>query len=140
MVEKYSKIDLFTDGGSRNNPGHAAIGVVLKNTEGAVILERSEYVGIKTNNEAEYLALLAGLQAAKEHVPDILHCYLDSELVVNQLRGTYRVKNENLKKLVEEVFALKSLFREITFVHIPRSKNKEADTLVNRALDSRGIE
>ncbi len=125
---------LHTDGGARGNPGPAAIGFVLTGIGSTPILYK-EYIGKGTNNQAEYRALLAGiLRAQKEGVQDLM-CYLDSELVVKQAKGEYRVKNEELKVLLGEIKKLFPSFRSITFEHIPRSKNAAADKLVNEALD-----
>jgi ribonuclease HI len=125
---------LHTDGGARGNPGPAGIGWVLA-IAGQEVIKQGEYIGEATNNQAEYLALLAGLkQAAKEGV-DSLECFLDSELVVKQLAGKYRVKNEGLKGLFQEAQELSKKFKKITFKHVRREKNKEADRLVNEAID-----
>lgn len=126
---------LFTDGGARGNPGPAGIGFVLTGIGSTPILYK-EYIGTGTNNQAEYRALLAGiLRAKKEGVKDLM-CYLDSELVVKQVRGEYRVKNEDLKVLVGEIKKLLPSFDSITFQHVPRAKNAVADKLVNEALDA----
>jgi ribonuclease HI len=126
---------LYTDGGARGNPGPAAIGFVLSGVGHAPILYK-EHIGTGTNNQAEYRALLAGItRARKEGVEDLM-CYLDSELVVKQVRGEYRVKNEELKLLLADIKVLLSEFRSITFEHVPRSKNAAADKLVNEALDA----
>ncbi len=125
---------LHTDGGARGNPGPAAIGFVLSGIGSAPILYK-EYLGKATNNQAEYRALLAGmLRAQKEGVKDLM-CYLDSELVVKQVRGEYRVKNEDLRMFLVQIRDLLSSFDSITFQHVPRAKNKIADGLVNEALD-----
>lgn len=126
---------LFTDGGARGNPGPAAIGFVLSQM-GNVPLEYGEYIGHATNNQAEYRALLAGLTEAKKQNIQTVTCFLDSELVVKQVRGEYRVKNEELKELLAEIKKLFSAFTSLTFQHVPRSKNKIADRLVNEALDA----
>ncbi len=126
---------LFTDGGARGNPGPAAIGFVLSEI-GSAPMEHSEYIGTATNNQAEYKALLAGLIAAKkQHIQD-LQCFLDSELVVKQVRGEYRIKNEDLKDLFGEIKKILADFTSVTFQHVPRSKNAHADKLVNKALDA----
>ncbi len=126
---------LFTDGGARGNPGPAAIGGVL-------ILDAkshtfSEYIGETTNNQAEYKALLFGLQLAQQHKVDELHCFLDSELVVKQINKEYKVKDQDLAKLFVKVWNLAQSFKKITFSHVRREMNKEADRLVNVALDKR---
>ncbi len=129
------KYRMFTDGGSRGNPGPGAIGVVIKNESGETVFELAKYLGICTNNEAEYAALIAGLNSAKNKQITDLECFLDSELVVNQLKGLYKVKNERLAKLHTLIGQLKSNFSNLTFTHVERKLNKEADALVNSALD-----
>ena len=126
---------LYTDGGARGNPGPAGIGFVLTGIGSEPILYK-EYIGKGTNNQAEYKALLAGvLRAKKEGVQDLM-CYLDSELVVKQVRGEYRVKNEELKLYLIEIKKLLPVFASISFQHVPRKKNAIADRLVNEALDA----
>ncbi len=132
-----SKIKLFTDGGSRGNPGQAAIGGVLYNEKNEKIDSFSEKIGIKTNNQAEYLALLKGLEIAKKYKSEILECFLDSELVVKQLNKEYKVKDKELAKIFVSVWNLKLSFKKITFHHVMREKNFEADRLVNEALDKK---
>jgi ribonuclease HI len=129
----------FTDGGSRNNPGPAGIGGVLYDDAGKLIDDVSEYIGTATNNEAEYRALIAILNKALQHNVENIHCFLDSELLVKQLNGEYRVKNEKMKPLFAEVQALKSRFDSIDFTHVFREKNTEADKRVNAALDAAGF-
>lgn len=128
------KATLHTDGGARGNPGPAGIGAVLRTAEGE-IYQFSEYVGVATNNQAEYLALKKGIIEALTHNIQELECYLDSELIVKQLQGVYRIKHQQLKPLAEEIRRLAQQFDHISFVHIPREKNKEADYLVNKILD-----
>lgn len=129
-------LHLYSDGGSRGNPGRAAVGCVLIDPlKNEVLREYGETIGIATNNIAEYRALIAGLKMAQEFCPNHLVCHLDSELVVKQLNGEYRVKMESFQKLIEEILELKSHYPQITFVHIPREQNNRADALVNRALD-----
>lgn len=128
---------LFTDGGSRGNPGQAAVGVVLEDpSKGEVIREHCERIGIETNNVAEYRALIEGLKIAKRYHPNRLKCFLDSELIVKQLSGEYKVKMETLRPLFDEIQELASAFPEVSFEHIPRSDNFRADALVNQALDN----
>ena len=128
---------LFADGGSRGNPGHAASGAVLVASDGAVLSEIGRYLGVKTNNVAEWTALIDGLAAAKELGVARLAVRLDSELVVRQLSGQYRVKHENLRPLYARAKALLSQFDDVEVRHVPRSENKLADALVNRILDER---
>lgn len=127
---------LHTDGGARGNPGPAAAGAVLSTDNGDVIKERGIYLGICTNNEAEYDALKLGLELAlSESVTDIT-CYLDSELVVKQLKGEYKVKNERLQRKFIEINSIAKKFSSITYTHVPRKENKAADRIVNDVLDS----
>lgn len=125
---------LYTDGGARGNPGPAGIGFVLTIPDHEPI-QVGNYIGRATNNQAEYRALIAGLErASKENVTE-LHCFLDSELLVQQMRGKYRVKNAGLAPLYTHAKKIAASFTHITFSHIPREKNKKADQLVNEALD-----
>lgn len=130
-------LHLYTDGGSRGNPGESAIGCVLVDPlEGKVLKEYKEAIGIFTNNVAEYRALIAGLELAKNFHPNRLVCHLDSELIVKQLSGEYRVKMHTLQPLIEEIRELESIFADVSYVHVPRDENKKADMLVNQALDA----
>ncbi|MDD5623323.1 MAG: ribonuclease HI family protein [Candidatus Peribacteraceae bacterium] len=130
-------LHLFTDGGSRGNPGQAAIGCILEDPKGGTTLrEHYERIGIETNNVAEYRALIEGLKIAKRYSPNRLICHLDSELIVRQLNGEYRVRMPTLKPFVEEIQSLAKAFPAIVFKHIPRNDNYRADALVNRALDA----
>lgn len=124
---------LYTDGGARGNPGPAAIGIVLKKGDD-VLVQKAKYIGKATNNQAEYEALILGLHESLEHTKE-LKCLLDSELVVRQLNGEYRVKDEKLKPLYEKIKKLEDDFEKVTFHHIPREKNKLADLLLNKELD-----
>ncbi len=126
---------LFTDGGARGNPGPSGIGYVLA-IKGKEKIFHGEYIGETTNNQAEYKALLAGLRRAIQEKVQELECFLDSELVVKQVRGEYRVKNAELKPLVAQVSDLKKKFQKISFGHVRREKNEEADLLVNQAIDA----
>lgn len=131
-------VHLYTDGGSRNNPGPAGIGAVVKNEKGQILETRGEFVGVKTNNEAEYLALIKGLELAGKQQPQRVISYLDSQLVVKQLNGEYKIKEARLQELAIKVFTLIRGFREVELHHIPRRENEEADRLVNLAIDRRG--
>jgi ribonuclease HI len=130
------EVMLFTDGGARGNPGPAAIGVVIKNHKGDVLQKIGKYIGESTNNDAEYKALLEGLSSLKEMGATNVKCYLDSELVVKQVNGLYKVKNENIKKLWHKIKTLEKDFKVITYHHVKREKNWEADLIVNEVLDS----
>lgn len=130
------KLIIFTDGGARGNPGPAGIGAALKNENGEIVAEISEYLGVATNNQAEYKALLAALEKARELRAETLECYLDSELIVKQLKGEYKVKNKGLLPLFFEVQNLSKAFQQISFSHVKRELNQEADRLANLAMDS----
>lgn len=126
---------LYTDGGARGNPGPAALGAAIYNEKHELVHTISEYLGKTTNNQAEYQGLIAGLSACKKLGASAVDCFLDSELLVKQMKGEYRVKNTDLKLLHEQARLLVNIFHRITFRHIPREKNAMADQLVNEALD-----
>ncbi len=131
-------LHLFTDGGSRGNPGRAAIGCVLIDPkDGNVLREYGATIGIETNNIAEYRALIEGLKLAQAYYPNALICHLDSELVVKQLKGEYKVKMPSFQPLIQEIGSLSSSFPSVSFIAIPRAQNRHADRLVNEALDGR---
>lgn len=129
------KIITYTDGGARGNPGPAGIGAVLYDEHNRLLAEISEYLGVTTNNQAEYKALIAAFRKAADLGAKELECYLDSELVVKQLKGEYRVKDKDLAKLFLDIHNLSLSFKKITYTHIPRERNKEADRLANEAMD-----
>jgi ribonuclease HI len=126
---------LFADGGSRGNPGPAASGAVLLDPTGAIIEEVGAYIGIATNNVAEWKALVLGLEAAAKRGVLRLAVRLDSELVVKQLRGEYRVKHAGLQPYYRRAQQLIRSFAEVDVRHVPRAQNVLADKLVNRVLD-----
>lgn len=132
------KVTLYTDGCCRGNPGPAGIGVVIKDARKKVLKKLSEYIGDGTNNIAEYSALIRGLEEAAELGADEIKVFMDSELVVKQLSGEYRVKDDGMKELFHR--ALKALrnFKAFEIKHIDRSKNKEADSLANAAINLAG--
>jgi len=138
------KITLNTDGGSRGNPGPAAIGAVISNESGEILKKYGETIGIATNNDAEYKALILGLQKSKllfgkEKAKNlVIECRLDSELVVKQLNHEYRLKEERIQKFFIEIWNMMMEFKSVTFKHIPREQNKLADKCVNEALDGEG--
>lgn len=133
--KKYKKIILYTDGGARGNPGPAGIGGVLYNEKKEKIFDYARYIGEATNNQAEYQSLLFALEQAKKHGAEEAMCYLDSELIVKQMRGEYRIKDKDLGKLFIKIWNLSQSFKKITWHHVPREKNRVADALVNQALD-----
>lgn len=124
-----------TDGGARGNPGPAAIGVVISDESGREIAGLQEYIGETTNNQAEYRALLRALQEAADKGAESVTCYLDSELVVKQLNGLYKIKEAGLQALAMEAIKLKNKFKKVEFKHVRREQNVRADELVNQALD-----
>jgi ribonuclease HI len=126
---------LFADGGSRGNPGPAAGAAVLLDPDGELLEEIGAYLGVATNNVAEWTALVLGLEAAVKRGVRRLAIRLDSELVVKQLRGEYRVKHAGLLPLYERARRLLRAFSEVDIRHVPRNENKLADSLVNRVLD-----
>ena len=129
------KARLSTDGGARGNPGPAAYGYVLEAEDGTILDARGEAIGVATNNVAEYRALIAGLARAAEAGVDELEVVSDSELIVKQMRGEYRVKNETLRALSLEAAALARKFGRVTYTAVRREHNELADQLVNEALD-----
>ncbi|KKQ23090.1 MAG: hypothetical protein A3G45_02875 [Candidatus Staskawiczbacteria bacterium RIFCSPLOWO2_12_FULL_37_15] len=137
------KITIYTDGGSRGNPGKAALGVVFYNEREQIIKKYGEYLGNNlTNNDAEYSAVIFALKKFKalfgKAIAETSEVEIrsDSELMVKQLNGEYKIENEKIQKFFIEIWNLKIDFKSIKFKHIPREKNKEADRLVNEALDS----
>ncbi len=130
-----SFFQLFTDGAARGNPGPASIGAVLKDPSGEIVIEISQYLGKATNNQAEYRALVTGLEKALAHDAKCLEVFLDSELVVKQIHGEYAVKHPDLIPLYEQVKSLLKKFSQVKVSHVRREKNKEADKLANLALD-----
>jgi len=130
------KARLSTDGGSRGNPGPAAFGYVLEAEDGTVLDARGEVIGVATNNVAEYRGLLAGLEAAIERGVEEVEVVSDSELLVKQMRGEYKVKNETLRELVDDAEWLARRLRRVTYTAVRREHNELADRLVNEALDS----
>jgi len=140
-ILKPERIIIYTDGGSRGNPGPAGIGVVVANEARQAIKKYSKFLGVKTNNEAEYEAVVFALQKVKhlfgkEAVKKIdIEIRMDSELVANQLNGRFKLLEEKLFPLFIKIWNLKIDFGKIIFKHIPRAENKEADALANEAMD-----
>jgi ribonuclease HI len=137
LKNKY--IEIFIDGGARGNPGPAGIGVLILDGTGKKLKEVSKYIGEATNNIAEYNALLYGLEEALILRADQIKINLDSELVAKQLGGEYRVKDENLRPLFERAVNMLKSFKNFEINHIVREKNKEADKLVNKAINLAGL-
>ena len=130
------KARLSTDGGARGNPGPAAYGYVLEAEDGTVLDARGEAIGVATNNVAEYRGLIEGLRRAVEAGVDELTVVSDSELIVKQMRGEYRVKNEALRALSLEALDLADRLGHVTYTAVRREHNELADRLVNEALDA----
>ena len=130
------KAKLSTDGGARGNPGPAAYGYVLEDEDGTVLDARGETIGVATNNVAEYRALIAGLEKAVELSIDELEVISDSELLVKQMQGEYRVKNEALRELNDEANFLEKKLGRVRYKAVRREHNELADKLVNDALDA----
>jgi len=135
--KRVRRVRLFTDGASRGNPGLAGAGVVVLDEAGRELAARAEFLGTCTNNVAEYKALLLGLEEAERLAAREIELFLDSELVVRQIEGVYRVKNPGLKPLFDQAKERLRRFDKVTINHVPREENQRADQLANQAIDSR---
>jgi ribonuclease HI/pterin-4a-carbinolamine dehydratase len=139
-VDKKSTIlteaKLYTDGGSRGNPGPSASGFVLLDMEDRVLVSKGIYLGVTTNNQAEYQALKSGMEEALSRGVQRLHVFMDSMLVVNQMKGIFKVKNRDLWPIHDAIKQAVGRFKHVDFTHVPRELNKLADTEVNKALDA----
>jgi ribonuclease HI len=131
-----AKLTVNVDGGARGNPGPAAVGAVVRDSAGVVVEERGERIGRATNNVAEYRALLLGIELATAHGADELELIGDSELIVRQVEGKYKVKDATMKELHARVKAGLKPFASWSIRHVRREQNADADRLVNRALDA----
>lgn len=137
ITTKLTEVKLFTDGGSRGNPGPSALGYVVKDNDDATIDTGSHYLGITTNNQAEYQAVKAGLIACAQFTNGTVSVYLDSQLVAHQMNGIYKIKNRELWPIHQSIRQIcEQRFQKVTFTHVPRELNKEADAMVNEALDA----
>ena len=136
---KSKKIYLYTDGGSRGNPGPAGIGIIILDGAKKKIKESFKYIGETTNNIAEYSALIHGLEEAFALNADEVIVNLDSELIVKQLNGEYKVKDAGMKELFGKALDILKRFGSFEIKHIDRAKNKEADKLVNKAINLAGL-
>ena len=132
---KQSRVKIWVDGAARNNPGPAAVGVVIKDEDGQSISQISQCIGNTTNNQAEYRAVIAALTEAIRLGAEQVNLYSDSQLVVRQINGSYRVKKAELKPLHQQVIELQSQLARLDIRYIPRQQNREADSLANMALD-----
>lgn len=133
------KLIIYTDGASRGNPGHSSYGFTIKDESGKLLYEEGKYLGVNTNNFAEYSAVLAALNYMKENfnAKPRVDFFMDSKLVVEQLCGRFKIKSPTLGELIYRIREIEKGFGEITYTHVPREKNKIADCLANLALDSR---
>jgi len=129
------KFIIYTDGGARGNPGPAGIGVAIYDSQRRPVATVAEYLGETTNNQAEYRAVIAALEKAAALGGEELEFYLDSELVVKQLNREYKVKNKELAPLFLKIHNLSVAFPKISYRHVPREENQEADRLANEAMD-----
>lgn len=126
---------MYSDGGSRGNPGEAGIGVYIEDENGNTLRELCQFIGTQTNNIAEYKALSRGLEAALDMGITEISCLLDSELVVKQIKGEYKVKNEGIIPMYNMIMPLINKFQSFEIRHIRRELNKKADALANKAMD-----
>ena len=127
---------MYTDGAARGNPGPAGLGVVIEDDKGMRVRGLHRWLGVATNNEAEYHALIEGLKAVSEWKPDRLEIYLDSKLVVEQMNGRWRVKDARMQSLQTEAKDLIAAIPEVEIKHVERERNKGADALANMAIDA----
>lgn len=131
-----TEVKLYTDGGSRGNPGPSASGYAIFDMNDRLVKESGEYLGITTNNQAEYQAVRLGLEECKKLNASIVHVYMDSLLVVNQMTGIFKIKNRDLWPIHQSIKNLSVNFKQIKYTHIPRELNKTADAMVNKVLDA----
>lgn len=139
MIETAERLLVFTDGGARGNPGPAAAAFLILTEKNLVLTKDSRYIGERTNNQAEYCALILALEAAAMYKPEVIICHTDSELMAKQLKGEFAVKNPTLKQLWQKVKRLEKNFNQVIFINLPRSDKQiqEVDNLVNFTLNSR---
>lgn len=135
ITTKVDKVKLFTDGGSRGNPGPSASGFVIYDDQDAILSSGGEYLGITTNNQAEYQAVRHGLRNCQSLGANSVRVFMDSLLVVNQMNGVFKIRNRELWPIHSEIKELMEKFKKVSFVHVPRELNKAADYEVNRILD-----
>ncbi len=135
ISSKLTEIKMYGDGGSRGNPGPSASGFAILDMDNNIVVKKGVYLGVTTNNQAEYQSLKLGLEEALRMHVRIVHVYMDSLLVVNQMRGIFKVKNRDLWPIHAAVKGMLVQFEQVTFTHVPRELNKLADGAVNEALD-----
>ncbi len=131
------EVKMFADGGSRGNPGPSSSGFVVLSMDDSIIIDKGVYLGITTNNQAEYTALKLGLEECSKNNYQIVHVYMDSLLVINQMKGIYKIRNRDLWPIHNSIKMLVNNFKQVSFQHVPRELNKLADAAVNRALNEK---
>jgi ribonuclease HI len=133
----HKRLMIFSDGGARGNPGPAAMAFIIQSENGQTLETKSGYIGSRTNNQAEYEALIAALESAVAFNAEEAACHVDSELVAKQLTGEYAVKNRELRKMWNKAQELKRHFKKVSFINVPRTNNQiqKVDKLVNETLD-----
>lgn len=136
----YDTVEVYSDGGSRGNPGQAAIGFLIYGPKKEILEQYYESIGVRTNNFAEYHAIIKALAAVKKYNPQEVIVYTDSSLACNQINGFWKIKDEGIKKMVLEIRKEILNFKIFKIFYIPREKNKEADKLVNIALNLKEID
>lgn len=134
-LPKAEKLKMYADGGSRGNPGPSASGFVLLDASDKILVDKGVYLGVTTNNQAEYTALKLGLEEAQKLGAHEIDVYMDSLLVINQMKGIFKVRNRDLWPIHDAIKGLVRQFKKVSFTHVPRELNKLADAAVNRALD-----
>jgi ribonuclease HI len=135
VLPQLDQVKIFADGGSRGNPGPSASGFVVLDMEDNVLVDKGVYLGVTTNNQAEYTALKLALEECKKIGAKEVQVYMDSLLVVNQMRGTFKIRNRELWPIHQAIVELVKSFQHVTYDHVPREFNKAADAAVNRAMD-----
>jgi len=133
--QQLDEVKVFADGGSRGNPGPSASGFVVLNMEDTVLVNQGVYLGVTTNNQAEYTALKLALEECKKLGAKKIQVYMDSLLVVNQMKGIFKIRNRDLWPIHQTIINLTKDFEHVSFAHVPREFNKLADAAVNRAMD-----
>ncbi len=134
-----SKVSIYTDGGSRGNPGTAGIGIIGYNENNDIVFKISQYIGKQTNNVSEYKALVRALEIVVEKEIKDIEIFMDSQLVVRQIKGEYKVRNERMKPFYEMAISLIRNIDNFNINHVKRSENSEADKLANEAMDSKKL-
>lgn len=135
MTGNHRSLKIYIDGASRGNPGVAGVGIILKDERDNVVLEKHKYLGTTTNNTAEYMAFILAIEEAFRLRAKKIKVFSDSQLLVKQMSGEYKVREEHLKELYQKALRLLKLFEEYDIIFIPREHNKDADALANKAID-----